>query len=323
MVNQGGKARYMEDFEKMGVLYLDRVPTLSPDIQQVYLPIYRHGGNLSYSPSVIGVAEVFYNSTKYKVAESKNYIILTPILDGLVSVDWSQGEVSQLEIADFEYEGAEGVYYDVLPSAAFDSKSYDKWKKLLSQYVRKEMPLALFYSPTLKEHSQTDENEHDFIIRMQHIANEKRDEDIDKVKKRFDSKITTLKNRLLRARQRVEKQNTTASQRKVDAVISMATALIGALFGKKVTKTSVSKLGTALKSTNRAMKSGESINQAEETMLSVEAELEELQVELEQEIDKISQRYDMENEKIEIIEIRPTANNITIQFIGLAWDPRG
>lgn len=97
--------------------------------------------------------------------------------------------------------------------------------------------------------------------------------------------------------------------------------MFGAIIDKKVSKTSVSKIGTALKSSNRAIKSGKSVEQAEETLLNVQAQLEELQDQLEKEIKKINESYDIENEEIEVIEIMPTANNIIIHFIGLAWNP--
>ena len=294
-------------------------PVLPPEIQQVYLPVYKDVANLTYTPSVIGVVEVFYNSSKHKLAESKNYTIVTAIMNGLVSIDWSEGEIIELELADLDSEPVDGASYGELSSPGSNPKNYDKWKKLLSQYVRKELPLSLYNSPTLKEHSNIDEDERDFRIRIQHLAHEKRDEEIDKLNKKYGSRLNTLENRLLRAQQRVEKQNTQASQKKVDAAVSIGSAVIGTLFGKKASKTSVSKFGTALKSTNRARTSGESVNQAEESLQSVELEIEELQLELEQEIEKISLKYDMDNEELETIEIRATANNITVPFIGLAW----
>lgn len=320
----------MEDLEKDAVLYhgkdynIDQKVVkydLKEDISQVYIPVYKDISKLTYSPFVIGFVEVFYHNTKFKVAETKHYTLITPIMEGPVSIDWSKGQTIDLEPEDLNNEADVPAYYKELPSAASIPKNYDKWKRLLSQYVRKEFPLSLYYSPTLKEYSKSDEDERAFRIRAQHIAYEIRDEAIDKLKKKYDSKITTLENRLLRATQNVDKKTSQASQRKVDAAVSVGTALFGAIIDKKVSKTSVSKIGTALKSSNRAIKSGKSVEQAEETLLNVQAQLEELQDQLEQEIKKINESYDIENEEIEVIEIMPTANNIIIHFIGLAWNP--
>lgn len=295
-------------------------PVLPPQIQQVYLPLYRDTRDISYSPLVIGVAEVFYNSVKYNISTTKKYSVITPLNMGSVALDWAEGELSDLEIGDFEKEPVEGAYFQECPSEASNPKSYDKWKKLLTQYIRTEQPLKLYRSPMLKEISQLDEDERDFRIRMQHLAHEKRDDELEKLKNKYASKIKTLEDRHRRARQTVEKQSSRASQRKMDAAVSMGSAVLGALFGRKVASaSSVSKFGTAIKSTTRAMQGNESIAQAEETMKSVELQLEDLQNELEEEIEKIRLNYDLQDEELETVEIRTTNNNITIHFIGLAW----
>ncbi len=109
----------------------------------------------------------------------------------------------------------------------------------------------------------------------------------------------------------------------MDAAVSTGAAILGALFGRKsMSATSVSKIGTAVKSTTRAFQSGEGITQAQETLQSVEAQLEKLQLELEQEIEKISESFNLQDEKLEEVQIRPTSTNITIHFVGLAWYPK-
>lgn len=296
---------------------------LPPQIEQVYLPLYKNIRDIVYTPSIVGVSEVFYNSAKYNISTTNKYTIITPLKSGPLAIDWTEGEIIDIEVEDFENEPIEGAHYEECPSEATNPKNYDKWKKLLSQYIRKELPLNLFRSPSLKELSQVDEDQRDFRIRMQHLAHEKRDDELDNLKKKYASRIKTLEDRHRRSRQSLEKQSTRASQRKMDAAVSVGSAVLGALFGSKTTSaSSVSKFGTALKSTTRAMQGNQSISQAEETMESVELQLEELEKELEEAIEKISQNYDLENEELEIVEIRPTSNNISVNFIGLAWNPK-
>ncbi len=175
-------------------------------------------------------------------------------------------------------------------------------------------------SPILKETSQVGEDERDFRIRAQHLAHEKRDQAIDKLTKKYASRIKTLEDRHMRARQSLEKKSTTASQRKMDAAVSTGTAILGALFGRsKLSATSVSKMGTAVKSTSRAFQTSESISQAEETLKAVGAQLEDIRLELEEEMGKIKDQFDLQDEVFEEVQIRTTSTNITIHFIGLAW----
>lgn len=293
-------------------------PVLPPQIPQVYWPAASgNGGVVRYTPGVLGVAEVFYDSPKHKIATTQNYTILALLHEGPMALDWSEGERLDIELRELEKQPAAGAVFEECPKAAADVRSYDSWEKLLAQYIRTELSLTLLYSPTLKVFSQPEEAERDFLIRLQHLAHEQRDEDTEALRQKYDSKLTVLEDRHRRARQALEKQTSMASQRKMDAAVSAGTALLGALFGRR--GSSVGRMGTAVRSTSRAFQSGEGIDRAEENLMSVEAQLDKMQAEIEQQIKMISEKYDMKNEVLEEIQIRPLSKNITIHFVGLAW----
>ena len=172
----------------------------------------------------------------------------------------------------------------------------------------------------MKEISAVGEEERDFRIRLQHLAHEKRDAEVEQLKKKYETKFQALENRLMRARQTMESRSTQANQRKMEAAVSAGTAILGALFGKKtISATSISKVGTAVKSTTRAMKSGESIAQSKETMETLEAQMAQLELELEEEIAKLTEKYEISQENLEKVTIRPAAGGIALQLFALGW----
>jgi hypothetical protein len=299
------------------------VPVLSPQIKQVYFPATGiDAGNLIYVPSVIGVADVLYSNAKLGVAVSESYTLLAPLHEGPVPLDWNEAEQIDINLRDLETSPVEGACFADFPDAASKARSYEDWKRLLTQFIRTNLSLKLFYSPTLKLLSEPGEDERDFRIRIQHIAHERRDEALDAIRKKYASKLDTLEERHRRAKQEVERQNALAAQRKVEAAVSAGTALLGALLGRKViSATSVSRLGTAVRSTSRAFKSGQEISGAVETLQAIETQIQELQLELERQLEKISADYDVMEEKLENVEIRPVSGNITVHFVGLAWVP--
>lgn len=298
-------------------------PILPSTIKQVYLPEKtRARGQLVYKPVAIGIADVMYNSEKHMITTKKSYTLLTQFNDGPVILDWNQAQVVDIEINDIENTPVSDALFSDPPSAASNIKNYDTWKKLLSQYIRTNLTLKLYSSPKLKMVSEYGEEERDFAIRVQHAAHEKRDFEIDEMKKKYNSKIQTMENALIRARQAVEKQNAMASQKKMDAMVSAGSAILGALFGRKaISSSSVSKIGTAVSRTSKAMKSGQSIDQAEERLNTLETQLEGLQLELEQQLKNMSYEYDSVKDNIVTIDIRATSTNITVHLLGLAWVP--
>lgn len=314
----------VEKMKNTGIDDLNSVPpVLAPQIQQVYLPINSSViENLVYVPSVIAVADVLYNSAKHGVTVAKSYTFLSPLHHGPVALDWNESKSIELDLRDLDKEPIEGVSFAKYPGAAANARSYESWKKLFNKFIRTNLELKLFSSPTLKVVSEIGENERDFRIRLQHLAHEHRDEALDALRKKYASKIDMLEDRQRRAKQTLEKQSTRATQKKMEAAVSAGTAILGAIFGRKsISSTSFSRVGTAVKSTARALQSGEGISQAQETLQSVEAQLKELEFELEQQVEKISDSYNMLEEKLEEVGIRAQSGNITVHLVALAWVP--
>jgi hypothetical protein len=299
-------------------------PVLPPQIKQVYLPATgMDPRNIVYVPSVIGAADVLYSNAKLGVSVSKNYTLLAPLHDGPIPLDWSEAEQIEINLRDLDSGPVEGAHYANFPDAASNARSYEDWKKLLNQFIRTNLSLKLLFSPALKTLSEPGEDERDFRIRLQHLAHERRDDAMEEIRKKYSSKLDQLEERHRRAKQAVEQKNAMAAQRKVEAAVSAGTALLGALLGRKtISATSVSRIGTAVRSTSRAFKSGQEISGAVETLQSIEAQIQELQFEFEQQLEKISANYNMLEEKLESVEIRAISGNITVHFMGLAWVPK-
>jgi hypothetical protein len=299
-------------------------PLLSSQIPQVYLPMNTFSNTKTvYQPALIGVGDVFYQSAKHKVSLSQNYVFLAPIHDGVVSVDWSEAQLLDLSLKDIRKQAPDNAQFDSYPQPAANVKNYDLWTKSLNQFIRTSVGLKLMYSPKLKLLSQVNEDEREFKIRLQHAAHEARDEAIEVIKKKYETRINTLEDRLRRAQQAVEKQNALSNQKKMDAFVSAGTAIFAALYGRKaVSATSVSRVGSAVKSTSKALKSGQGIGQAQETLESVQEQLNTLSLDLENQVLKISEEFDVSFEQLEEVEVRATSNNITIPLVALAWVPK-
>lgn len=298
-------------------------PVLSPKIKQVYIPgTTDNQGSIIYKPAIIGLADVMFSSSKYGVTLSKNCTFISPLHEGPVPLDWHEGKLTEIDLRSLGDKPAVGATFMNYPEAAANAGNYDNWEKLFTQFIRADFSLKLYFSPTLKVVSQADEDERDFRIRLQHLAHEQRDDEIELLKSKYKSKIDILENRQRRAKQTVENRSSMATQRKMEAAVSAGTAILGAFFGRKsISATSISKVGTAVRSTSRAMKSGEGIAHSQETLESVEIQLQELLNELEQKVDDLNTKFNNLDEKLEEVEVRAASGNITVRFVGLAWIP--
>src|SRR5690606_21175977 len=141
------------------------------------------------------------------------------------------------------------------PAPLTKPQQFTAWEKTLRRWLRDEMALTVWKSAKLRETSRPGETEAEFRIRLQRIANERRDAEVAKLKARYESKVETLTAQLRRAEHALEREQQQASGQRVDAVVSIGTAVLGALFGRKrVSATSASRIGTAVRKVGRTRK---------------------------------------------------------------------
>lgn len=180
----------------------------------------------------------------------------------------------------------------------------------------------LWKSETFDLVSRPGESERDFRIRLAEVAREKRDTAIDKLRKRYAGKAATLEGRILRAAQRVEREEEQAQQKKYESVISVGTTLLGALLGRKrASVTHLRRAGTAMRGVGRLAKEKQDVERAEEQLMQLQEWMQELNGELEAEVEKLESRYDADSEELGILALKPRKADIDVRILALAWVP--
>ena len=300
-------------------------PPLPPSLDQYFIPAARPAGpdeRLVYFPLVIAASDVGYSSAKYNLNVEKRFGLVCEIEDGPVPVEWDNAEALEMDFDQLQPGPEAEAEYSELPAAASNPKNYATWEKLLKRWLRTNKVLTLYQSETYKLTSDLGESEGEFRVKLQQFAAEKRDEQVAQLRKRYASKTRTLENRLLRAEQRIEREQEQSKQRKFDTAISFGTALLGAVLGrKKISTTSASRVGTAMKSAGRMRKEAQDVAQAEETAESVKAEMQALETQLKREIELLETGFNAQNEELKEVLIKPRTTDVHIHFVGLGWAP--
>ena len=298
-------------------------PILPATITQYYLPTSLRGkGDLIYYPMIAAAADVTYSSSRYKINERNRLLQIGEFDDGPVPVDWNHTEACGLEIDQLEQSPIEGSLYADCPAAARAPKNFGKWSKSFNRWIRVEQPISVYRSPTFKAVSAATESEGDFRIRLQQLGNEQRDLQLGKLRKKYAAKTTTLENRLLRAKQAIEREGEQSKQKKLDTAIAFGSAIFGALLGrKKISVTSATRIGSAIKGAGRMRKEAGDVERAKATADAVRQEQVELAREFEQEVAKLEVAFDAQNELLTEVQIKAKSTEINVHFVALAWAP--
>ena len=299
-------------------------PVLPPEVTQFYIPVRSSGdagARLSYHPMLLGAAEVRYSDSK-TVDMTQQLALLTSIAEGPVDLDWSQAVSLDLPIEDLEPEPEADAQFAAVPAPATKVKSYATWRKDFASWIYRNQRLELLESPSLDIASNPGEPEGDFRVRLQQIAREKRDEAVEKLRRKYAPKIEQLEDRKRRAEQAVEREREQAKGQKLQTAISIGATLLSSFMGRK--RVSMSTLGratTAVRGAGRSMKEADDVDRAEDNVEAIDQKLADLDAEFKAETATLERSMDPQTEQFETVSLKPTKANIAVKLLTLAWAP--
>jgi hypothetical protein len=294
-------------------------PALPNGIAQFFLPLPSAGGKTVYHAGAIAAADIVLANAKYGVNVTRRVLHRTGIRTGALPVDWGQAEELKLDPNDLDSEPLPGASFASCPTVVTDD-AVDSWRKLYERWLRTSQAVTLFRSPAFKLVSDPGESEGAFRARLQLRAREERDAGVEELRKKYAAKTATLEERRARADQRVERERAQAGSAKMDTFVAAGTALLGVLLGRKrMSVTTASRMGTAIRSAGRSYGQAGDVTRAQESADRVRQQMSDLDDELQAEITALGSSYDAQKEELESVEIHPKRSDIQVHFVGLGW----
>jgi Helicase HerA, central domain len=297
---------------------------LPPDITQYYIPVRGSGdakAKLTYHPALLGAAEIRYSDSK-SLDMTQQVTLLCPFNDGPVSLDWSTARVLDLPVEDLESEAQAGAQFVEVPSDATKAKSYASWRKDLASWLYRNQRLELLESPTLDVVSNPGESERDFRVRLQQLGREQRDEEVEKLRRKYAPKLEQLEERKRRAEQAVAREAEQAKGQKMQTAISFGATLLSSFMGRKrASLTTLGRATTAVRGVGRSMKESQDVDRAEENVTAISQQLADLEAEFQSETAALERSLDPQTEQLEKVSLKPTKANIAVKLVTLAWAP--
>ncbi len=300
-----------------------RAPVLPPEIPQVWLPTQHDLAKVTWRPTVLGAAMVNYTHNKLDVAQQRQVGLLVALEDeDQLVLEWSAASATEVDVNALSRESCDGAAYELPPAMATNPKQYPTWARALQKHVVTSEPLTLFESKALKLVSGVSESEGAFRARLQLAAREAADSKVEELRQKYAARLETAREKVRRTEQAIATKQSAATQCKVSTVITVGSAVLGALFGrKKLSASTVSKIGTAARSAGRAQQQSGNVERAEEDHQAAADALAELEARLMDELALKEAGYLAMADELESIEIRPKSGDVQVQVVALAWEP--
>ena len=272
-------------------------------------------GQNYYYPVLMAKSTVHFYSQSRAIDEERSLTLSLPLDASQSFIRWEEAEKeTEKEAFDFEklpHNAPASAKFQPLPKVILEDRGLKHAVRELKEMLYREETITLLRCRSPKLESRPGESRSDFIVRLQDILNEKKEQEIEKLKVRYAAKEKVLQARLLRAQERVEKESNDATSSMIDTGI----AVLGALFGSKTP----TKIGRAFKKGSDILKERGDVSRAEARVLKVQDDMEELEYELEEKIDQLSEKYSVESCEIETFILKARKTDIEVKSCALVW----
>lgn len=292
-------------------------PSVGPGVIEHFVAVAGPAEDATYRPHLLRRGEVHFALKKAGVEGSRKIFKVNPMMEA--GIDWEQ-EVS-IKTERLQSDPSDNAGFDALPGFAMNASNYKPVAKEFSEWMYRNERADIFHSPLLKAYANLGESEADFRVRLAQTAREARDEAVEKLRDKVESKLKTLDNRLRTAEGSLAREKAQADAAKVDAGMSVLGSLLGGILGGRRSSAT-----TAVKRSSRAFQQHRDVAAAEEKVAGIEADIQEMEEDLKADIAALSESFDPSSLELETETLKPTRSNVKVDEVALLWlpyDPEG
>jgi hypothetical protein len=300
-------------------------PVLAPGVEVSYL---RKDGSttgatkLIYRAALLATCRIHFVKASYHVDAWQSKALFADVSKGVSDSVWEEAILVDGEALDLDEEPDEGFVFATVPAELTNAKNYTGWKKDLETHLYRNQALEIFQCTELKAFSNPGESEGDFRVRLRQSARERRDLEVEKLRKSYGTKVASVQKRIKTAEAGVDREKSQANRAMFDSAITFGGTILGALFGRKtVSRTNVSKASTSLRSAGRAAQQKGDVSRAQEKVEDLNAEIQKLEQELAEEIKELEGQFDVDILTLKSLEVTPRKSDIEVGKIAVVWTP--
>jgi hypothetical protein len=296
-------------------------PVLPAGVAEGFFPATGGTGQLTYRPTVLGVARVHYVDRKSAVDTWQKVSVLASV-DGS-SIQWDDGkELPEAAPEQLAPSPLDGAGFEEAPAVLTNAGAWGEWKKSFTGFLYASRPLKLLRCEALDSISTPGETLADFKARLTHSGHEQRDAKVEELRKRWAPKLEQRQGAVQRAQKLLADQQAQAKGQTLDTVVTLGSTLLGAFLGRKMMSvTNVNRARTAMRSGSRTVKERQDVGAAEQQLANAQQQLADSQAEFQAEVDKLEAAGAPDALEVAELTVAPRKADIAVGNLMLAWTP--
>ncbi len=305
-------------------------PSLDHKIDQRYLAVWKSPSEvglssgdektLVYRPHLLLSAKVRFYDDKRKVDVVTPMAYLADAPDEFGRTDWNAAlKISNWEkslLSQPDYPDNVNVNFDDVPEAMNTSTELNQIEKEFSNWLYQTQRMYTLEHENLELYQSDDETEEAFRMRLEMKAREVRDEEVDSLHDKYDTKFQKLDDKIRKEERDLDEALADKRSRRNDELINVVETVFGGVFGKR--RRSASSVSTKRR---MARKAAEKVEESREDLEMLDIAKRELEEELRDKVAEITEKWDKVSEGIIKKEIKPRRTDVKVNDPIITWYP--
>ncbi len=299
---------------------LPQRPPLPPGISDLFFPVVRpasSAGNIVYHPSASAIAQAGIFDTRLGISTVEEVSHSLEMKEDVPGLLWDNANRLPLSLKSLNREAEAGAFF--LPPPARALHFLKSAGQNYVDYLTRSFQLPLWKSLTFNMVSGLNESERDFRVRLNQLAHERRDQEIDRLRQKYAVKFSNLQNQLMLAEQRLQREQEQYKEQMTHTAISMGATVLGAILGRRSSQ--IGRATTSARTASRTYYEKMDIERARQQVEMVKRRIAELQSQLEHEAARVTSNLDPATEPLQQVLIRPKKKDISLLWAGVLWLP--
>ncbi|MDJ0770995.1 MAG: DUF853 family protein [Ilumatobacter sp.] len=270
--------------------------------------------------AIVARVQLRYDETKADLVHDEEFECV--VTDLGESVDVSRAIAVDYDDRDLRPDAPDGAIYRISSAKLKNKTFFSGVERDLRDHLTRSLSMEIPANAGMKLYGRPGETAEQFEIRCARAADDLADAEIAKLRDKYESKATRLRDQIEAAEDRVEVLEEQAAGQRNSELLSTAGSILGGLLGGKRSRGGLlGKLGSAAGRRGRTKASKQRVEAAENKAARLVENLEELEAELEDEVMEIDAKWMEQAKQIDTIEVPLEKTDVKVSQLSLAWLP--
>lgn len=270
-------------------------------------------------PAIVARVQLRYDERKADLVHDEEFeCVITPIGE---TVDVSRAMAVDYDDRDLRTDPVEGGIYRMTDAKLTNKTFFTGVERDLRDHLVRSMNIEVPANAALKLYGRPGETDETFRARCVRTADEFADADLAKLRDKYETKVTRLRDQIEAAEDRVDVLEEEADSKRNSELLSTAGSVLGGLLGGKSRGGILGKLGTAAGRRGRTKASRQRVEAAENKVERLRAQLEDLEAELAEDVMEIDAKWREAAAEVETLRVPLEKTDVKVSQLVLAWMP--